>query len=106
MNNKQLLNQLFLKILLELKNNYKRLSAHIDMAGMDILNIFPIQDHETLLKSMSNWDGDFLRRKESFEAMLYEVATTNTEQNCFATRLLKTLFAREYLRDYRWPSVK
>ena len=89
-----------------MKNNYKRICAKMDMTGMDILEVFPIQDQETLLKFMSNWDGDFLRRKESFEAMLYEIATTSSEQKCFATRLLKTLFAREYLRDYKWPSLK
>ena len=78
----------------------------MDVSGVDVTKIFPIPDQSTLLTFMSNWDGDFPRRKESFEAMLYELATTNSDQNCFATRLLKHLFAREYLRDYRWPSVK
>ena len=79
---------------------------YMDMYGVDMADFFPIETQNRLLLFLSNFDGEFWRRKVAFEAMLYELATTEESNNkCFATTLMNALFKRVYLKDYKWPTA-
>ena len=90
-----------------MQRDHKRICGELEInGGFDTQQVFPVSKQESLVMFMSNWDGEFWRRKTAFEAMLYELATTQTDQKCFASRLMAKLFARTYIKNYRWPSSK
>ena len=81
---------------------------YMDMNGVDTSQFFPVTDQKRLLLFLSNYDGDFWRRKVAFEAMLYELATSSNDVNIesFPTSLMNALFSRSYLKDYKWPTAR
>ena len=90
----------------DMQADHKRICCELDINTIDITNIFPIDKQETLVMFMSNWDGEFWRRKTAFEAMLYEIATTDSDVKCFATKLMNKLFTRTYIKNYKWPTSR
>lgn len=88
-----------------MRKDHKRMCFFLDMNAPDLTDVFPIKDQKSLMMFLSNFDGDFQRRKTAFEAMLYEVATKEDPTSNFSTTLMNTLFSRSYLREYKWPTT-
>ena len=87
-----------------MKKDHKRMCFYMDMDSPDISEFFPVTCQKRLLLFLSNYDGEFSRRKIAFEAMLYELATKDDPNNSFSTSLMNVLFSRAYLREYKWPT--
>lgn len=70
----------------------------------NIAPYFPATSLTLMEDFMSNHDKNFKQKKEEFEIYLYSCCTLDYDMDTFCSRLLKTLFKKDFIRDYRWPT--
>ena len=100
----------------DLKSGQARLESKIDiikhhvlrstfqkaMGGPDLSEFFPVQRQEQLVNFMDRTHPEWGARKEEFYSLLFTIATNS--QSCLCKGLFKTLFARSYMVQSKWPS--
>ena len=89
----------------EVKDLLKRLACNADMESVDLQPYFPCQDNETLLRFLSNNDGQYEKRRKALDSFLYSIVTSNnSKKRLFSDALFHSLFSREYILNHLWPN--
>lgn len=94
-----------LSMIQDLQSTVLRLSSNADMRKkIKIDDYFPIRVDSDMQRFLSKDDGLFDVKREEFENMLYCHVTKNVKlKRPFETKLLETLFSREYISSHKWP---
>ena len=75
------------------------------MDPLDKSQYFPIPDEATMKKFL-NQDEHLEERKRNFEGLLFSIVSDEAlTARQFSDALVSTIFSREYLRDFRWPTI-
>lgn len=93
---------LHVEILAELK----KLNMHVKVTTIDLTETFPIRNQEQIVKFMK--EDDMLKdRKLEFYAMIYNICTLNGNltHRQFGDAVVEVIFSRDYLKEYRWPTL-
>ena len=93
-----------LKELSEMKPMLTRLTVEKDMDYVDMQKYFPCSSKNTLLAFMSNEDGEYEKRRKSFENMLYCSITNPSNKRLFSDTMMSCLFTRSFVNQHKWPS--
>ena len=88
----------------EIKDVLKKLACENELDSVDLQPFFPCNDSDTLLRFMSNNDGNYEKRRKSFESFLYSIVTSNnTKKRLFSDALFHNLFSRNFILNNLWP---
>ena len=90
----------------EIKAMVQKLTVDKEMDYLDMQPYFPCSNNKTLNDFLSNTDGQYDRRRKSFEFMLYGVVTTTTNKRLFEEALMSCLFTRNYVNTHKWPCTE
>ena len=88
----------------EIKGLLNRLACNSDMDSVDLQPFFPVTDNETILRFMSDSDGQYEKRRKAFESFLYSIVSSNpTNKRLFSDALFHNVFARNYIVRHLRP---
>lgn len=93
-----------LSLLLEQREENRKLSSFLKAKIPDMNKYFPIKDNETLARFLDESDGLYPLRRAEFYNMVQNC--NHDKKNLFATSLLYTCFSEEYIRNHTWPTNK
>ena len=91
-----------LALLLEQREENRRLSTFLKAKIPDIKKFFPIQNNQILQQFMDESDGLFPLRRSEFYNFVSSCASD--KKNLFATTLLNNCFSDEYIANHVWPT--
>lgn len=91
-----------MELLIEEKEENKKLKTYLKSKVPDISNFFPLKNAASVERFLDESDGLFHLRYAEFENMFGPCI--HKKKNIFGTSLLNAFFSDEFVKTYSWPT--